>query len=142
MALKSRQWFQGECYTQVKGKKSLAELANRAMELGLSNRDNTTGHVLQAVGAVQVFFAKFPEHLRTVQKASTQLPYALIGTILTDWLTFFSEQRGTNGRKDFGYNWDTLRNILTTKYGGRVTGGGGGDNEFEIVFRLVAGFLE
>ena len=142
MALRGRQWFQGECYEQVKNAGPLAKLANRAMELGPSNTDNTTGHILQAIGAVQKFFEIFPEHLKTVQKGHTQLPYALQGKILGDWLTFFSEQKGTYGRQDFGYNWDTLRNILTRKYGGRTTGGGGGDNEFEIVFRLVAGFLE
>lgn len=32
--------------------------------------------------------------------------------------------------------------MVTRKYGGRVIGVGGGDNEFEIVFRLVAGFLQ
>ena len=142
MALKSRQWFQGECNTQVNGKGPLADLANRAMELGPGNRDNTTGHILQAVGAVQKFFAEFPEHLKTVQNASTRIPFALNGTVLSDWIKFFSKQRGTYGRQNFGYNWDTLRNILTGKYGGNVTGGGGGDNEFEIVFRLVAGFLQ
>ncbi len=141
MALRSRQWFQGECNRQVSNGGPLASLADRAMELGPSNRDNTTGHILQAVGAVQEFFAEFPQHLRTVQEASTLSPFALSGTILRDWLTFFSEREGPYGRQNFGYNWDTLHNILTRKYGGRVTGGGGGDNEFEIVFRLVADFL-
>lgn len=142
LALKSRQWFQNKCYREVRDGGSLADLANRAMELGLGNVDNTTGHIMQAVGAVQEFFEAHPEHLKTVRASSAQIPYALQGQIREDWLAFFSQQSGTYGKEDFGYNWDTLRNILTRKYGGRTTGGGGGDNEFEIVFRLIASFMD
>ena len=140
--MRSRQWFQDECYKQIRDNGPLAGLSKRAMELGLDNMDNTTGHVLQAIGASQEFFLKFSKHLKTVKSAPTDVPFALTDPILSDWLTFFSEHNGTYGREIFGYSWDTLRNILTRKYGGRVTGGGGGNNEFEIVFRLVAGFLE
>jgi len=41
----------------------------------------------------------------------------------------------------FTYNYDTLRGYLTPKYGGTRQGGGGGDNEFEIVLRLMADFM-
>lgn len=141
MVLKSRQWFQGKCHREVRSNGSLAKLANRAMELGPINTDNTTGHMLQAIGAVQEFFDAYPWHLKTVNDAPFESPFALRGQILEDWKTFFSAHQGTYGNQKWGYNWDTLRNILTIKYGGKTTGGGGADNEFEIVFRLIAGFI-
>lgn len=139
--MKSRQWFQGECSNQIRDNGPLLILSKRAMDLGPNNMDNTTGHILQAIGASQVFFSEFPNHLGTVRRAPTDVPFALTGTILSDWLKFFSQHTGKYGSQRFGYSWDTLRNILTKKYGGKVTGGGGGDNEFEIAFRLVAHFL-
>ncbi len=142
LALKSRQWFQDKCHNEVRYDRSLADLANRAMELGPGNVDNTTGHILQAVGAVQEFFEAHPEHLKPVQGSDPKIPFALQGQILEDWLEFFAPRHGKYGRGEFGYNWDTLRNILTRKYGGKTTGGGGGDNEFEIAFRLIASFLD
>lgn len=140
MALKSREWFFGRCYKEVKRLGETAYLANKALELGFG-RENTQGHILQACGAVQMFFQDYPSHKNTINQASPFDPYKLTGQILQDWLSFFASKSGSYGRRRFGYNWDYLRTYLTTKYGGHTTGGGGGDNEFEIVLRLLAAFL-
>ena len=141
MALKSREWFLSCCYREVRRLGKLTYLANRALELGLIGTECTQGHILQACGAVQKFSEQYPSHKNTVRQASPFDPFALSGPILKDWLDFFSQHAGQYGRRKFGYNWDTLRTYLTIKYGGRTTSGGGGDNEFEIVFRLMADFL-
>lgn len=140
MPLKSREWFFGCCYKEVKKFSTLAYLANRALELGFG-KEKTQGHILQACGAVQIFFQQYPNHKKVVSQASPFYPYKLKGRILNDWLTFLTSKNGPYGPKKFGYKWDTLKTYLTTKYGGRTTGGGGGDNEFEIVLRLLADFL-
>lgn len=140
MGLRSREWFFGRCYKEVKKLGPLAYLANKALELGFG-KENTQGHILQACGAIQMFFQQYPHHKNAVSQASPFHPYALTGQISKDWLTFFGSKKGKYGQRKFGYNWDALRTYLTNKYGGRTTGGGGGDNEFEIVIRLLADFL-
>ncbi len=141
MALKSREWFLGQCYEEVRRVGRLAFLANRALELGLSNKDNTVGHVLQACGAAQKFFDQYPPHKSIVRGASPGEPYRPVGTVLRHWRGFFRTKTRSYGRANWGYNWDVLHSILTVKYGGLTRGGGGGDNEFEIVLRLMAEFM-
>jgi len=140
MGLKSREWFFGRCYKEVRKIGTLAYLSNKALELGFG-KENTQGHILQACGAVQIFFQQYPHHKKTISQAPPLDPFALKEQMLKDWLTFFDSKAGKYGQRKFGYNWDALRTYLTTKYGGRTTGGGGGDNEFEIVLRLLADFL-
>lgn len=131
----------GRCYEEVRKPSALAYLANRALELGLTNRDNTVGHILQACGAAQKFFAEYPAHKAAVQATHPGQPYGPQGQVLRDWRSFFNGKTGDYDRPKFGYSWDVLHTILTRKYGGRTHGGGGGDNEFEIVLRLMAEFL-
>jgi len=107
----------------------------------LRKRDSTRGHLFQAAGAVQKFLEAHPEHVATIQAASPLEPYKPAGQVLADWSAFIDEQEGAYGHGRFGYNYDTLKGYLTTKYGGMRTGGGGGDNEFEICLRLGAAFL-
>ena len=139
MGLRSREWFFGRCYKEVKKVGALAYLANKALDLGFG-KENTQGHILQACGAAQKFFQQYPRHKTTISQDSPLHPYALQGQMLRDWLSFFISKTGPYGRRGFGYNWDSLRTYLTTQYGGRTVGGGGGDNEFEIVLRLIADF--
>ncbi len=96
--------------------------------------------MMQAFGAAQSFLAKYPIHAATIRRAARTRPYALTGRLLDDWLDFVDSKTGQNGRKSFGYNWNTLRGYLTPRYGGDRRRGGGGDNEFEIALRLVAEF--
>jgi len=74
--------------------------------------------------------------------ASPSEPYKPKGPVLSDWKRFLTTKKGEYGqaRLGFQYNYNTLKGYLTPQYGGHRTGGGGGDNEFEIVLRLLAGF--
>lgn len=62
--------------------------------------------------------------------------------MLKDWLNFLASKQGQSkyGRKEFQYNWDSLRTYLTPKYGGVHKGGGGGNDKLDLVLRLVAAF--
>lgn len=113
-------------------------LANKALKLGLVGTDSTRGHVLQACGGIQKFYQSNSADRAVVRKKSPTKPYRLTGTVLADWNRFFQGKTGPYERTDLGYDWDHLRTYLTPDYGGTVSGGGGGKNEFEIVFRLLA----
>jgi hypothetical protein len=141
MALKSPTWFLARAYREERDRTRLCHLSARALRLGLAGVDNTRGHVKQPVGAVQRFFELYPAHLATVKAAPELDPYKPVGPLLNDWIAYLGANTGRLGRRDYGYNYDTLRRLLTAKYGGTRTGGGGGDNEFEIVMRLVAAFM-
>lgn len=119
-----------------------AYLAGRALDLGLQKTDLTRGHLFQAVGAAQQFFENHAAIKARVAAAPVDdRPWHLAGTDLQDWRSWFTAKHGQYGRASFGYNYDTLRHVLSRKYGGRTTGGGGADNEFEIALRLVARYF-
>ncbi len=142
MGLKSREWFFGECYKQVRKKTKLEALADRVLQLGFK-KESTGGHILQACGAAQLFLQKHPGHIPTVRQSSPKKAYRLRGQALEDWLAFFESKRGKKsfGRKAFLYDWRSLRTYLTPKYGGRHEGGGGGNDKLEKVMRLMAEFM-
>lgn len=142
MGLKSREWFFGECYKQVRRKTKLNTLADKALQLGFK-KEKTGGHILQACGAAQLFLQKHPEHKPAIRNSSPRRAYKLRGQALEDWLAFFEskDHKRTYGQKAFQYNWDSLRTYLTPKYGGNHRGGGGGNDKLEIVLRLMAEFV-
>jgi hypothetical protein len=142
LGLKSREWFFGECYKQVRKKTKLAKLADKALQLGFK-KERTGVHILQACGATQLFLQRHPEHESTVRKASPQNAYRLQGQMLEDWLDIFESKKTktTYGRREFQYDWHSLRTYLTPKYGGNHLGGGGGNDKLEIVLRLMAEFV-
>jgi hypothetical protein len=142
MALRYPLWFLGECLDEERGRTQLGHLASRALDLGLKRTDSTRGHVFQALGAAQGFFDEYPKHKLTISRASPSEPYKPKGPVLSDWKRFLTTKKGEYGqaRLGFQYNYNTLKGYLTPQYGGHRTGGGGGDNEFEIVLRLLAGF--
>jgi hypothetical protein len=146
MPIKGPLWLMSECLNEERKRGKITYLASRALDLGLGKVDKTRGHVFQACGALQKFFGEYPQHKNTVKSASPIDPYKPDGQMLRDWKRFLTTHVGAPGdgsyeRKDFHYNYKTLQGYLTTKYAGTRTGGGGGDNEFEIAFRLVAEFL-
>jgi len=141
MALKGRNWFFGKCLIEERSRTQLSFLSGKALDLGLSGREHTQGHIAQACGAVQVFLNEFPNHKRILRAENPVNPYKLQGSMLRDWIHFSTRNAGNYGKRTFGYNWDTLKSCLTRKYGGNCRGGGGGDNEFEIVLRLMAEFI-
>ena len=142
MGLRSREWFFGECYREVRKKTSLSTLSDKALQLGFK-KEMTGGHILQVCGATQLFFQKYQQHVATVRKSSPSRPYKLKGQILHDWLAFFQSKanKTTYGQKTFQYDWNSLRTYLTPKYGGKHKGGGGGNDKLEIVLRLMAEFV-
>lgn len=141
MAIKGPLWFLAHSLDQERSRTALSFLSGRALDLGLKKTDATRGHLFQAVGAVQKFLDQYPGHLPTIKSNSPLNPYKPNGQVLKDWLKFIAANGGPYERASFGYNYNTLKGYLTAKYGGTRAGGGGGDNELEIAFRLVAEFL-
>ncbi len=141
MALRGRNWFLGKCLAEERRRTKFSFLCGKALDLGLIGTENTQGHISQACGAAQVFLNRFPNHKRSIIGESPFEPYKARGALLRDLRGFLSTKTGTNGRPDFNYSWDTLKSCLTRKYGRGCSGGGGGDNEFEIVLRLMAEFV-
>jgi hypothetical protein len=141
MPIKGEREFLKWCYEEVRKQSKFASLADRALELALGV-ENTQGHIKQAVGAVQLFLRKFPSHRATIGASSPLKPYNLAANVRAcrDWKDFLRGKSGKYGPRR-QYDWDVLKRYLTPKYGGTRRGGGGGDNEFEIVLRLVAEFL-
>ena len=142
MGLRSREWFFGECYKQVRNKTKLMVLADKALQLGFK-KEMTGGHILQVCGATQLFLKKYPEHKPAIRNSSPGKPYRLQGQVLEDWLDFLESksQKSAYGPKTFQYDWNSLRTYLTPKYGGNHKGGGGGNDKLEIVLRLMATFV-
>lgn len=142
MALKGPLWLLGRALVEERNRTPLGHLAARALDLGLRKTDSTRGHLSQATGAIQIFLQAHSAHAATIRAASPLEPYKPTGQMQNDWKTFFAGHDGAYGQKTFGYNYDTLKGYLTPKYGGVRTGGGGGDNEFEICLRLGAAFMK
>ncbi|HHT9138299.1 MAG TPA: hypothetical protein ACFYEK_13790 [Candidatus Wunengus sp. YC60] len=139
MALKGRNWFFGKCLLEERKRTKFTYLSAKALDLGFG-REHTQGHILQSCGATQMFLNEFPQHKRIIRRASPTEPFRIRGNILRDWRVFFSLKQDDYGRATFGYNWSNLKSYLTNRYGGNCRGGGGGDNELEIVLRLMAEF--
>lgn len=140
MGLKAEKWFLEKCMAEIRGQSRLAGLASRAWDHAHGNH-STPGHILQAVGAAQLFLAANPNLVRQICSASPAVPLDLAAAgVLAPWLTFFSSRSGPYGNSSYKYNWSTLGTYLTPKFGGRCVGGGGGDFEFKIVLRLIAEF--
>lgn len=141
MALKGPLWLMAKCLEEERKRSAITFLSSRALDLGIRKSESTRGHVFQACGAVQKFLIEHPRYKSTIRSSTPFEPYKLHGNLLRNWLEFLPNNHGNYGRATFGYNFDVLRRYLTPKYGGSRTGGGGGDNEFEIVFRLTAEFI-
>ena len=141
MALKGPLWLLGKALMEERNRTPLSHLSSKALDLGLRKTDSTRGHMFQAIGAVQKFLEANPQHQTTIIAAPPLEPYKPDGQILNNWIEFIQRHERPYGQGKFGYNYDTLRGYLTPKYGGNRTGGGGGDNEFEISLRLCASFM-
>lgn len=142
MALRGPLWLMSECLTEERDRGPLTHLAAIALDLGIRRTDRTRGHVFQASGAVQNFYLKHREHAATADDGSPIEAYDPTGAFLSDWTTWLGNQSGTYGHPHFGfeYDYDVLKGYLTSRYGGTRTGGGGGNHELKLCFRLVAHF--
>jgi hypothetical protein len=142
MALKSKEWFYKQCLHEVKDFSPFAHLCWDILEKGMGQKDSTRGHVTQAIGATQRFLEKYENWQETIRRADPTEPFNIASNpkMLSDWKSWLSSKNGTNGRKAFGFKYGTLKRILTPALGGKCRGGGGGNDEFKRVLRLVVVF--
>lgn len=140
MALKSKEWFDKECRGLEQGGGPLATLARETADKSIGQSDGTRGHIKQAVGVSQNFLIDYPQHAPTIRNANPAQPFDISShpAIQDDLKTWISSKSGSYGRADFGYNYDTFKNNVTHTLGGSRTGGGGGNDEFKRVIRIVA----
>jgi hypothetical protein len=142
MALKSKEWFYKQCLLEVKEHGRFCHLCWDILEKGIGQTDSTRGHVTQAVGVSQKFLNARPNLIPLIRAADPTRPFNVSGNAqvrnaLTAWL---ASRVGEFGKQSFGYSYDRFKNIVTPSLGGTRTGGGGGDDEFKRVLRLMAEF--
>lgn len=142
MALRSKEWFYKQCLRQVKEHGRFCHLCWDILEKGIGQTNSTRGHVTQAIGVCQEFLSAHPNLVATIQSADPTLSFDVssnkrVRNALRTWL---ADREGTFGRESFGYSYDTFKNIVTPSLGGTRHGGGGGNDEFKRVLRLMAEF--
>lgn len=142
MALKSKEWFYKQCLKEVKRYGRLCHLCWDILEKGIGQTDSTRGHCTQAIGACQEFLIAHPTHRAAIKATDPTLPFnvASATSVRNDLRAWLAQKQGQYGRGTFGYNYTTLKGILTPSLGGTRRGGGGGDDEFKRVLRLMAEF--
>lgn len=142
MALKSKEWFYKQCLGEVERHGRFAHLCWDILKKGIGQSDSTRGHVTQAIGVCQTFLAAHAALVPIIRAADPTRPFNVSSDqrVRAPLRTWLPRQSREFGRASFGYNYDTLRNIVTPSLGGRRRGGGGGDDEFKRVLRLVAEF--
>jgi hypothetical protein len=143
MALKSKEWFYKQCLSEVKDHARFSHLAWGILQKGIGQSDGTRGHVTQAIGVSQEFLLEFPTHISTIQCADPTMPFnvAAHGSLQNDLISWITGQSGNFGRGTYGYNYDTCKRNTTAALGGTRQGGGGADDEFKRVLRLMAEYL-
>lgn len=144
MALKSKEWFYKQCLREVKNWSPLAHLAWDILEKGIGQRDQTRGHVTQAIGATQKFLGDHPQYVPDICDADRTKPFHILAhpQIGNRWRAWLGRRRGPYGRRAFGYNYGTLRGYLPPNLGGARRRGGGGADELKRVLRLMAEFAD
>ncbi|MGA2705605.1 MAG: hypothetical protein ABSH35_31555 [Isosphaeraceae bacterium] len=146
MSLKSKEWFYKQCILEVDRHTQFEELSWDVMKKGIAQINGTRGHVTQSIGAIQGFLEEFPAHRATIRASALDQPFdmGIDPDVLRDWLAWFQQRTGKYGRRAFGYDYDTLYNVLTDNLGGEVdhNEGGAADDEFRRVLRLMAEFLD
>lgn len=144
--MKSKEWFYGQCVALVRQNGNINGIEWRALELGVEAVDNARSHMNHSVGVAQSFLNDNP----AIKNQINQLPmepinlgniiHANIQGAFVQWIANKNGAFGQVGNNNFGYNFDTFKNVVTPRLGGNRAGGGGADNEFNIALRLVAHF--
>lgn len=144
MAIKSKEWFYKQCLTEVGSHGRFCHLAWSVLEKGIGQSDSTRGHVTQAIGGAQRFLERHPQHVEVIRATDPTLPFDFRQhpDVQSDMQRWLRRQTGQFGKSSFGFNFDTLRGILTRSLGGHRSGGGGADDEFKRVIRLLAEFID
>jgi len=143
MALKSKEWFYKQCLREVKTFSPYAHLCWDLLQKGVGQQDATRGHVTQAIGATQKFITRNPNWRRAIRKADPTKPFEITtnAKMLISWKSWIGGKKGKYDRESFGYNYTTLKHYLTSPLGGTCSGGGGGNDEFKKVLRVIVVFL-
>ncbi len=143
MALRSKEWFYKQCLREVKQHGRFCHLCWNILEKGIGQTDSTRGHVTQAIGVCQQFLAAHRPLIAIIQSADPTLPFDVPNnrTLRNALGTWIAHRQGPFGKSSFGYNYDTFKNIVTPNLGGTRHGGGGGDDEFKRVLRLMVEFI-
>ncbi|MBZ5506227.1 MAG: hypothetical protein LAO78_12275 [Acidobacteriia bacterium] len=141
MALKSKEWFYKQCLQRVKTHDRMAHLCWNILEKGIGQSDSTRGHVTQAVGVAQQFLTDNPGLVQVIRAADPTSAFDVAGNqqVSNAFKQWIAPKNGELSER-FGYSYDTFKNIVTPSLGGKPKGGGGGDDEFKKVLRLMAEF--
>lgn len=110
---------------------------------GIGQTDGTRGHVTQAVGVSQEFLDDFPQYIPLIQGADPTKPFDVAAhhQLQADLVAWVAGKNGNFGRASYGYNYQTFKRNTTATLGGTRQGGGGADDEFKRVLRLMAEFI-
>jgi hypothetical protein len=117
-------------------------IAKRAVDF-LTNRtaEQTSGHMIHAYYAAQMFFDLAPEALALIRTRLEDEAFPLEATPeLQDWLAFLDIYRDYEDAS-LPFRTRTLLSYMTPALGGLRQGGGGGDYKVRIGLRLVADFI-
>ncbi|HCE6118884.1 hypothetical protein R2K11_10995 [Pseudomonas aeruginosa] len=143
MALKSKEWFFKKCLAEIKDYGRFSHLAWSVLQKGIGQSDGTRGHVMQAVGVSQEFLTSFPAYSAVIKASDPTLPFDVAAhrQLQNDLKNWLAGQNGTFGRAAYGYSYDSFKRNTTATLGGTRRGGGGADDEFKRVLRLMAEYL-
>ena len=144
MALKSKEWFYKKCLNEVKEHGRFSHLCWDILEKGIGQSNSTRGHVTQAIGVSQTFLAAQKSLIPIIKAADPTRPFNVshaveVADALKAWLAKHNAK--SFGKSTFGYGYKKFKNIVTPSLGGKLKGGGGGNDEFKRVLRLMAEFL-
>ncbi len=142
MALKSKEWFYKKCLQEIEEHGRFSHMCWDILKKGIGQSDSTRGHVNQAIGVCQKFLGAHRKLSETIQAADPTRPFNISGNpvVRNAFRTWLATRNGRFGRKSFGYDFNTFKNIVTVSLGGKTQGGGGANDEFKRVLRLMAEF--
>ncbi len=143
MALKSKEWFFKKCLSEIKDYARFSHLAWSVLMKGIGQADGTRGHVTQAIGVSQEFLEDFPQHIPVIRGSDPTRPFDVAAhqQLQADLVAWIAGKNGSFGRAAYGYNYQTFKRNTTATLGGTRQGGGGADDEFKRILRLMAEFV-
>lgn len=118
--------------------RSTSGVAKEVLDIAMNrDRNNNTGKVKQAYFGIQRFLQEYPEHQAYVETLDDNEWFDVRGShLLDDWKEFlgrFEDEADDHHQ----YSIRTLRGYLPVPVGGRLSGGGGGENQLKRVWPFV-----
>lgn len=118
--------------------RSSSDVAAQVLDIAMNrDRNNNTGKVKQAFFGIQRFLQEYPEHLAFVSALDDEEWFDVRASrLIEDWTEFLGRfENESDGHHQ--YSIGTLRGYLPTPAGGRLVGGGGGENQLKRVWPFV-----